>query len=87
MALCLPVIAAEYALEHELLSGILMWSSGLVAEIDQTITIALHITIAGVIALILILALPEILDGGFPEMRKKIASKLPNSIFTNRLSR
>ena len=87
LALCLPVLAAEYALEHELLSGVLIWSSGLVAEIDQTITIALHIFIAGFIAIILVFALPEILDGGFPEMRKKIASKLPNSIITNRLSR
>mgnify|MGYP000637958072 CR=1 FL=1 len=80
-------IAAEYALDHDMLSGILLWSSSLVAEVDQTITIALHIFISGFIALALVIALPEIIDGGFPEMRKTIASKLPNSIFTNRLSR
>ena len=87
LMLCLPVLATEYIMTHDLLSDLLIWSSGLVSEIDQTISIGLHIIFAGITALILVVAIPEVLDGGFPEMRKKLASKLPNSLFSNRLSR
>ena len=44
---------------HDLLSDLLMWSSGLVSAIDQTISIGLHIIFAGITALILVVVIPE----------------------------
>ena len=87
LTLCIPVLAADYVLSHQLLTGIINWSSGLLSEIDQIIKIGLHILIAGLSTLLLALIVPEFLDGGFPEMRKKLASQLPNSFISKRLSR
>ena len=87
LILCIPVLAADYVLSHQLFTGIINWSSGLLSEIDQIIQIGLHILIAGLATLLLALIIPEFLDGGFPEMRKQLASKLPNSFISKRLSR
>lgn len=87
LILCIPVLAADYVLSHQLLIGIINWSSGLLSEIDQIIQIGLHILIAGLATLLLALIIPEFLDGGSPEMRKQLASKLPNSFISKRLSR
>ena len=87
LALCLPVLAADYALQNEIFEGVLLWSSGLLTELDQIVRISLHITISAIVALILVLALPKILDGGIPEMRQQLASKIPNSFISKRLSK
>jgi len=56
-------------------------------ELNHLITITIHIVLALVIAIFIVVLKPELIDGGMPEMRKKIFSKLPQTFITKKLSR
>ena len=58
-----------------------------VDELIQILKIAYVMLGAGTIALITAVAVPEILDGGFPEMRRQVMEKLPESKIKQRLTR
>lgn len=87
LVMCLPVFAAEFAMQNEIFDGLLNWSSGLFSELDQIVRISLHITITAIGALVLVLSIPRVLDGGIPEMRKQLAGKIPISFISKRLSK
>ena len=87
VVMCLPVFAAEFAMQNEIFDGLLNWSSGLFSELDQIVRISLHITITAIGALVLVLSIPRVLDGGIPEMRKQLAGKIPISFISKRLSK
>lgn len=58
-----------------------------IAELNELFAIATHIILALIIALFMVILRPELLDGGMPEMRRKIFSKLPKTPITNKLTR
>ena len=87
IVLCVPVVFANYVLNLKVFDGLFVWSSSLVSELNQTIIIGLHILLASIASIIIVLIKPDVLDGGFPETRRSIVSKFPNSNLSKRLSR
>lgn len=86
LVLSVPVMLVEWKMNSGLMDEIWPVSESMV-ELNHIVAIALHITLALVIALCLVLLRPELLDGGMPEMRRRIFSKLPLTKLTKKLSR
>ena len=85
--LSLPVIGIDYLFKSGIIDMAMLLPSCEVDELIQILKIAYVMLGAGTIALITALAVPEILDGGFPEMRRQLMGKLPESKIKQRLTR
>ena len=86
IVLSVPVMLVEWKMRSELVEDIWPMSDSIV-ELNHLITIAIHIVLALVIALFIVILKPELIDGGLPEMRRKIFSKLPQTSVIKKLSR
>ena len=85
--LSLPVIGIDYLFKSGIIDMAMLLPSCEVDELIQILKIAYVMLGAGTIALITAVAVPEILDGGFPEMRRQLMGKLPESKIKQRLTR
>ena len=86
VVLSVPVMLVNWKIGDGLVDDIWPQVEGF-AELNHLMVIAIHITIALVFALFIVLLRPELLDGGMPEMRRKIFSKLPSTPVTKKLTR
>ena len=85
--LSLPVIGINYLFKSGIIDMTMLLPSCEVDELIQILKIAYVMLGAGTIILIIAVAVPEILDGGFPEMRRQLMNKLPESKIKQRLTR
>jgi len=79
------VYLAAYIIQHNINNNLL--SSASVPEIKHAIVISSHILLSALITLPLVLAHPEIIDGGSPELRRNIFGKLKTGTLHARLTR
>jgi lipopolysaccharide exporter len=87
LILCIPVVLLDSLFDLPRIDYAIEMAWRILPELGNAVSIAIHIAATTVITLALILCCPELLDGGFPEMRRKLLSRLPNSRFKTRLTR
>jgi PST family polysaccharide transporter len=87
LILCLPVIFVNKLYSSPHIDYIVEMSWRTLPELGYTVSIAIHILGSAIIALSLLYIFPELFDGGFPELRRKLLSRIPNSRLKTRLTR
>ena len=79
------VYFAAFIIQHNINNELL--SSDSLPEIKHAIVIAAHILLSALITIPIVIARPEMIDGGSPELRRNVFGKLKTGTLHTRLTR